>query len=211
MKNHNIEGTGTKLSTSSKRDFLKGLAAVLGAGVVTQLTSGNALAAALSYQPKTDSALKAGLLFSQNQMEILASICEVVLPRTDTPSAADLDVHGFIDHQLMTCYSASHQSQGKMIVDKVNQQSIKHFSKSFIQLSAAQQTKLLVAIEKSEMDFTSKDIKLFKGLKSLIVFGFFTTEIGATQALNYQAVPGGFKGSVPYKSVGKSYGSLAYY
>ena len=56
-----------------------------------------------------------------------------------------------------------------------------------------------------------EDKQAFKALKSLLVFGFFTTEVGATQALNYQAVPGGFKGSVSYSSLKKSWGSLAYY
>ncbi|MDU0353713.1 hypothetical protein RS130_07055 [Paraglaciecola aquimarina] len=48
-------------------------------------------------------------------------------------------------------------------------------------------------------------------LKALIVFGYFTSEVGATQALNYQAVPGGFKGSIPCDENTKSWGSIDYY
>jgi len=73
---------------TSKRRFLKGLAAVMGTGAVAQLTSGNALAVAFDYKPQKDSAKKAGRLFSQVQMAMLADICEVILPKTDTPSAA---------------------------------------------------------------------------------------------------------------------------
>ena len=195
----------------SKRRFLQGLAVVLGSGAVAQLTSGNALASALSYQAKPDSAEKIGKLFSHAQMKLLAEICNVVLPETDTPSAKALDVHGFIDHQLLVCYGKKEQEQGKVILNNIDQQSQQHFSKHFIQLSFDEQTQLITAIEKRNLGFTNKDRNIFKGLKSLIVFGFFTSEVGATQALSYQAVPGGFKGSIPYDSVGKSYGSLAYY
>jgi len=196
---------------TSKRRFLKGLAAVMGTGAVAQLTSGNALAVAFDYKPQKDSAKKAGRLFSQVQMAMLADICEVILPKTDTPSAAELDVHGFIDHQLVTCYDKAIQQHGKDILAKIDQQSQTHFSKSFTELSTEQQTKLLVAIEQQDLAFTADDKQQFKGLKLLVVFGYFTTEVGATQALSYQAVPGGFKGSIPYDSIGKSYGSLAYY
>jgi hypothetical protein len=35
-------------------------------------------------------------------------------------------------------------------------------------------------------------------LKELTLTGFFTSEVGATKALRYVAVPGKFEGSVPY-------------
>ena len=195
----------------SKRQFLKGLAALMGTSVVAQLTSGNALASAFAYQPKLNSANQTGKIFNQKQMQILANICEVVLPKTDTPSAAELDVHGFMDHQLFTCFSKTQQAQSIMILDRIDQQSHSLFSKSYSQLSFDQQTQLLVSLESVKIGFTLVDKEYFQTLKSLLVFGYFTTEVGATQVLSYQAIPGGFKGSIPYDSVGKSYGSLGFY
>jgi len=201
----------TELPEESRRQLLRGLTALIGASAAAQLTSGNALAEAFSYKAKESTTAYAGKVFSKNQMITVATICAVVLPKTDTPSAAELDVHGFIDHQLATCHSKSQQQQALHIVDEIDRKSLQHFSKIFIHLKLDQQTPLLIAIEASELDFSLKHKEQFKTLKSLLVFGYFTTEIGATQALNYQAVPGGFKGSIPYDSVGKSYGSLAYY
>ena len=195
----------------SKRQFLRGLTALMGTAAVSPFISGDALAVAFSYQPKSTSALQAGKLFTLKQMQILHDICAVVLPRTDTPSAAELDVHGFLDHQLSVCYDQENQQQALAIVDKINDQSKSHFSKTFIELTSSIQQDLLIALEAEKLGFTAQDKQAFKALKSLLVFGFFTTEIGATQALNYQAVPGGFKGSVAYSSLKKSWGSLAYY
>jgi hypothetical protein len=196
---------------SSKRQFLRGLTALMGTAAVSQLMSGDALASAFNYQGAESSYLKKGKLFSQPQMHILHDICSVVLPKTDTPSAAELGVHGFLDHQLSVCYSQQQQQQAINIVDQINQLSETNFSKNFIALSAEQQNTLLVALEAEALGFTAQDKQSFIALKSLLVFGYFTTEVGATQALNYQAVPGGFKGSVSYSSLKKSWGSLAYY
>ena len=48
-------------------------------------------------------------------------------------------------------------------------------------------------------------------LKGLIVFGYYTSEEGATQELHYVAMPDGFKGSVPLSLVKSAYSSKAYY
>ena len=36
-------------------------------------------------------------------------------------------------------------------------------------------------------------------LRELTVLGYFTSEVGATQALAYEAVPGGYRGCVDLK------------
>lgn len=204
---HNVEN----VQEHSKRQFLKGVAALMGVTAASSLLTTEALAAAFTYEASENSQLKAGKLFSQQQMMILHDICDVVLPKTDTPSAAELDVHGFLDHQLFVCFSADVQKKAVNLVKHINEQSQQHFSEDFVGLSNVQQTQLLERLEATKFGFTEEDSRQFKGLKSLIVFGFFTTEVGATQVLNYQAVPGGFKGSVSYSSLKKSWGSLGFY
>jgi hypothetical protein len=77
-------------------------------------------------------------------------------------------------------------------------------------LQPKQQQQLLVDIES---DKVSTDIEKgqFRFLKALIVFGYFTSEVGVTKALNYQPVPGGFIGSIPANSDTKSWSPQAYY
>jgi hypothetical protein len=42
-------------------------------------------------------------------------------------------------------------------------------------------------------------------VKELVITGFFTSEPGATQVLQYNQVPGPFKGCVPLSEVGKTW------
>ncbi|MFM8850187.1 MAG: gluconate 2-dehydrogenase subunit 3 family protein, partial [Cytophagales bacterium] len=39
--------------------------------------------------------------------------------------------------------------------------------------------------------------------KELTLLGYFNTEVGATQVLQYEAVPGAYKGCIPLKEAGQ--------
>jgi hypothetical protein len=45
----------------------------------------------------------------------------------------------------------------------------------------------------------------FGMMKQLTLLGYFTSEIGATQALRYIAIPGKYEGCVPYKKGDKAW------
>ncbi|MBX7124565.1 MAG: gluconate 2-dehydrogenase subunit 3 family protein, partial [Cyclobacteriaceae bacterium] len=42
-------------------------------------------------------------------------------------------------------------------------------------------------------------------MKELTMLGFFTSEPGATQVLQYSAVPGAYRGCVPLSEIGKTW------
>ena len=64
--------------------------------------------------------------------------------------------------------------------------------KGFVELDAAGKKAALEATVKGNKAF-------FKQLKQFTITGYFTSEIGATQALAYLPVPGQFIGDVPLK------------
>lgn len=206
----NSERNIKSLTNESRRNFIKHMGLSLGGLAACSLIAGNSISTAMAYTTKSNSADMAGGIFSQPQMNILKHIAEAVLPATDTPSGAEVDCHGFVDHQLKYCHSKVQQQQSIAIVNKIAEYSNKHYQLSYENISSQLRAELLNNIE-AEQGFTPEDKKSFKFLKALIVFGFFTTEVGATQALNYQAVPGGFIGSIPYTDKSKAWGSLGFY
>jgi hypothetical protein len=163
----------------NRRLFMKKMVALFGATTAAAVLSGCSVPVAQQFAVQRPKAPQNGELFSEHELTVLYSLCETILPKTDTPSAVEAGCHEFVPHQLQHCHTK-------------------------------QQQQLLVNIES---DGVSTDIEKgqFRFLKALIVFGYFTSEVGATQALNYQAVPGGFIGSIPANSDTKSWGSLAYY
>jgi hypothetical protein len=195
----------------SRRSFIAGITAIVGAAATSQLLGGNGISVAMAYTPDPKSAKTAGKVFSQAQMSQLENICAVVLPKTDTPGAAEVDAHGFLDNQLFHCHTKGQQQQAKSILMKIDHLASKEFNKQFTACDKQQQYDLLTSLEKIQNGFNSEDKQNWKLIKGLIIFGYYTSEPGATQELNYLAVPGGFTGSVPYDQDGKGTGSLAYY
>jgi hypothetical protein len=201
---------GSVIQDRSKRRFIFGLSTLIGGATATQLLGGNALSVALAYTPKPNSTASAGKLFSQADMLMLRDICALVIPKTETLGAAEVDVHGFIDNQLFHCYGEDEQQQAQKILLSLNAQAKKRYKQSFSPCSAAQQLTLLTDAEQARNGFDANEKRQFKVLKELVIFGYYTSEVGATQEQAYLSVPGDFKGSIPYDSVGKAWTPLGF-
>jgi len=172
---------------------------MLGGVAVGSLVTGNAISVAMAYVPSNDSILADGKIFNKNQLILLKEICSVVIPKTDTLGAAEVDTHGFIDNQLFHCHSKEDQNTVLALLTLIDSRAKQQGSNSFIKLTAKQQFQLLTELDLGEHSFDQIQRADFKLLKQYICFGYYTSEVGATQELRYDPVPGGFKGSIPYK------------
>ncbi|TXI31598.1 MAG: gluconate 2-dehydrogenase subunit 3 family protein [Niabella sp.] len=65
------------------------------------------------------------------------------------------------------------------------------------------------SIEQSKFNFGYSKVRMprhyFSMIKELTLLGFFTSEVGATQALRYSAVPGKYDPCMPYKKGDKAW------
>lgn len=185
-----------------RRSLLKGLGVLFGVQAAQSLLGGNALSVAMAFAQSAPRQLQ---VFSAEQMRVLAIIGDLTIPQTDTPGALATDSHWFVDNQLKHCFATETQTSAKQILDKIITRAQALLSLPFTDATKQQQLTLLQALESSQSGFDGADTKAFKQLKALLVFGFFTSKVGMTQLLQYDPVPGGFKGSVAYASVGKAY------
>lgn len=192
----------------SKRRFMRTFSQLVGGGVVL---AGNSISVAMAYTPKVDGTSQDGNVLNKNELLLLKQVCSLVIPATDTPGAAEVDTHGFIDDQLYHCYDNAYQKQIKQLLLHIDQVAVLRHKIGFNQCNAKQQSELLTDFDLGQNNISAKDEEHFKSLKTLICFGYYTSEVGATQELKYEAIPGGFKGQVPYASVGRGWGSLPNY
>ena len=194
----------------NRRLFMKKMVCLFGATTALAVLSGCDKSEALRFTAQGSDPSKNDTLFSEHELTVLYSLCESILPKTDTPSAVEAGCHKFVPHQLQHCHSKQQQNECIQIINTVDMQANIKFGKTFVLLQPQQQQQLLLDIESDALT-TDIEKSQFSFLKALIVFGYFTSEVGATQALNYQAVPSGFKGSIPATAETKSWGSQAYY
>ncbi len=183
----------------NRRKFLRGFGKVIGGSALGVAVSGSMLNTAMAFVRTEDSSLKAGQVFSQPQMLMLKQICAQVIPTTDTLGAHQVDTHGFIDNQLAKCFPKAVQKAQVKLLKLLDRTAQKRHKASFVNLASEQQVVLLTDIDTGKGGFNLKQRKLFKQLKSLIAFGYYTSEVGMTEELRYLAVPGGYQGRLPYK------------
>ncbi len=191
----------------SRRHFLKGLSTMIGGVAAGSLLASNALSVAMKYSSNVDSTLTDGKLFNRHQLIQLRDICAIVIPATETLGAAEVDTHGFIDNQLFHCFSKDQQAEMVQVLVGIDKQAVKTSQKSFSELNHDEKFALLTALDTGQSPFSDERRKEFKELKKLICFGYYTSEVGATQELRYVAIPGGYKGSIPYVNTDASWGS----
>lgn len=183
-----------------RRTALKQLALACGLALSAQSL---ALMAA-EFSSPTDQGRKRNKALDPQQLALVRELGEIIIPTTETPGAIAAEVHNFIDHQLAYCFSAQEQAKIFAGLKKLEEQAQARHKKSFIATSKAEQIALLTDMETERAGFTADDRAAFKQFKALVVFGYYTSEIGATQELVYAAVPGGYK-AVKFAEVGKAW------
>ncbi|MFN4146907.1 MAG: gluconate 2-dehydrogenase subunit 3 family protein [Runella sp.] len=126
------------------------------------------------------------------QEAMLAELADVIIPTTSTPGAKAAGVEKFIVRVMRDCYPKAEQEKFYEGLTQLNNEVRQKFGKSFMELSTEQKNQAV-------KDLTTSNKPFFLRAKELTVTGYFTSEIGATQALAYVAVPGRFEGCVPLK------------
>ncbi len=120
-------------------------------------------------------------LVSAAEGAVLAEVAETIVPKTATPGAKDARVHVFVDSALKRCATADQQRAAVAALDSLGV--------GFTALPSAEREARLKAI----------DGPTFALLRDLTLVGYFTSEVGATEALAYIAVPGEYRGCTDLK------------
>src|SRR5690606_26594020 len=184
MHNHKISPLAGGID---RRTALKQLALTCGLALSAQSFS----LMAAGFAMPTDHRRKNNKALNPQQLALVRELGEIIIPTTETPGAIAAEVHNFIDHQLAYCFTAQDQNTIFSGLKKIEAQASARHQQIFITTSKAEQTALLTDMEAGRAGFDADDRKAFKQFKALVVFGYYTSEIGATQELVYAAVPGG--------------------
>jgi hypothetical protein len=146
----------------------------------------------------------------ENDSAYLDEIADTILPATSTPGAKAAKVGSFMVLMVNDCYDASEQQVFIKGMQTINDLSAKKYSDSFVKLTPQQRHALLVELDEEQKQYmkNKKDDQpshYFRMMKELTLLGYFTSEIGCTQAKRYVAVPGRFEGCIPYKKGDKAW------
>jgi hypothetical protein len=152
----------------------------------------------------------AGLDFSPEDISFLDEVGDTIIPATDTPGAKDAKIGEFMHTIVRDCYNKTDQDIFIAGMAKLNDASKSMNGKYFLESSPEERKNLLISLDKEQKDYTaskkpSDPAHYFRMIKELTIWGYFTSEPGATKALRYVAVPGRYEGCIPYKKGDKAW------
>ena len=183
-----------------RREAIHRVVALLGG---TALISGSDLAAALEKKSLTNTGG-----FTAADIAFLDEIAETIIPETKTPGAKAAKVGAFMAVMVSDCYRAPQQAMFRDGMRQVEAAMQAKANLSFMAASPAQRLAVLTEFDQAQKmagapRSSGKKAVLpqdhfFRMMKELTFLGYFTSEIGCTQALRYVETPGHYSGCVPY-------------
>lgn len=192
----------------NRREVIQRVAMLMGGAI-----SAPAVLAVLNGCSPKPSAGWQPLFLSKEEGAMVEAVAELIMPRTDTPGAREVGVPAFIDVILKDAYPSDDQARFISGLKDFDAEAQRAHGKPFLELPQAQRVSYLQKVhdeaataEKVEAD---KDVPAGERkrpfvlmMKELTLLGFFTSQAGTTQVLQYVAVPGGFQACVPIAEAG---------
>lgn len=151
------------------------------------------------------------LTFDTNVISLLDEVGETILPTTpSSPGAKAAGIGEFMKVIVTDCYEEKDQKIFMQGIGLLNEAADDRFGKDFNELSQQEKHDFLVAIDAEAKAYNDSKAEAdpthyFTMMKQLTLWGYFTSEVGATKALRYVAVPGRYEGCIEYKKGDKAW------
>lgn len=152
---------------------------------------------------------------SEDQARFISSFVDTILPKTDTPGGLDVKADVFIDLVYARTYDKKGQDNVVAEIEKFNAAAKEKFGKVFADLSLEDKTAFLKEQEANSPTFNSRvwgtavgkqePVGFYRGLKSTVLWAYFSSEEIGKNVLNYDPIPGEFLGCIPLSDVGNSW------
>ena len=178
----------------NRREAIKRVTALLG-GVVFVGSSDLLTAVEHAHARAATSHAQVGA-FSAQDIALLDEVADTILPETKTPGAKAAHVGPFMALMVTDTYDDGQQAIFRDGMRKLN-------DAAFMAATPAQRLAQLEQLDREQkayMDTRAQGAPphFFRLMKELTLFGYFTSEIGCTQAMRYRETPGRFDPCVPY-------------
>jgi len=131
---------------------------------------------------------------------LLDTICDLVIPDTDTPGAKAAGVPAFMALALQHGLAGSSRTDRQQLKELLDAAAGGVFEAQ----DRARQLQLLTDIDAQAY---AKQGSVWPRIKTLVLMGYYTSEVGASQELQYQLVPGRYDPDLPVKAGDRGWSS----
>lgn len=130
-------------------------------------------------------------------MRLITEIAERIIPETDTPGAKSAGVPDYIKVLLDEWYSPDESLSFIQALEAFDAAALEAGHEDYMSADSDTKNNILLSMENSGSD-------VFRELKQLVTFGYYTSE-ASSQELQYDPLPGKYRGCEPLKEVGTAW------
>ncbi len=196
----NIQDSIIQNYSMDRRKILKYVAYATGAAVAAPLAN-SLLVSCQSEAAKTaGNVAKSGLsFFKPKEFATIKEMVDIILPKTDSPSATEVGVHEMIEHMVGNAYRPDAR--------KAYQEKFAAFYKylgenNYGDLDGVGKMDLLTTLDKSTDDVSKAARSGYLNLKQQTIAYYLTSEEVGTKFLNYLPVPGEYEPCISLEETG---------
>lgn len=161
----------------TRREVLQGM--IVAIGGTSMLTACGGIANVVS---SSGQSLR---FYSDSEFALISRVADLIIPRTDTPGALDVNVPGFMDGLMAEWANSDSQQSHHEIVADLEQM----LGAGFVTDSESAAERTLAALDARAFDERT-GYGSYRSLKGLITQSYFASEDGALQEQGWVAVPG---------------------
>ena len=169
--------------------------------------------------------------FTPDDIAFLDEVADTILPETKTPGAKAAGVGPFMARMVTDTYETRDQKVFRDGMKKLDDASRKANGKSFVDATPQQRVALLEGLDREQKRYmdardaaqrkqqggvtlagdtlppvaADAPAHYFRMMKELTLLGYFTSEIGYTQAMRYAETPGRYEPCMPYHAGEKAW------
>jgi gluconate 2-dehydrogenase gamma chain len=191
-------------STINRREALKRSALIMGGVLSTSVIAG--VLKGCTTKPGID---WVPTFFTKEQATLVTQVAGIIIPKTETPGAIEVGVPAFIEQIVRDCYTDEEKERFMSGLTSFDNAAKEKHGDSFNELKEEAQVSFTydvhnTSIAESKSENKPKDYKrpFILMIKELTMVGFFTSQAGAEQVLQYQAVPGKYNGCITLEEAG---------
>lgn len=162
----------------TRREVLQGLIISIGGGTLLSACEGVARVI-----PSDSRRMR---FYSEREAALVARISDLVIPRTDTPGALDVNVPGFLDALMVDWANAQTKRNRRIELGELE----RLLGDEFISAPLPEAEQLLASLDTAAFTGRAARYGGYRSLKALITQAYFASEAGALQEQRWVAVPG---------------------
>ena len=173
----------------TRREFIQGLILSVG-GAATLSACGDNAPAVMATAPHNP-----GRFYTSDEMALVNRVSDLIIPRTETPGALDVNVAGYLDGLMSDWANADTQNTHRSALARLRADLDAAVDVPFERATQAVAEEALTDLDARAFEI-DHSMEGYRRLKGFITQAYFATEDGAVQELKWVALPGRWDPSV---------------